>query len=150
MEEIVMESFDDSNAEVPIEPTEDLTIADVDATENDQLRQERITEYAAQALSKESVLESNLASINCGLLKIAYWLEQSIGEATTKLPMTPERKQSVYRAIDTHLRVARRLTASHRLSFVPRIRANWGQKRQSASRQSAILLLEPLGRQAKI
>ena len=59
-----MEKTNESNAEVPIEPADELPVAGGGATENNQLRQQRIFEYAAQALSNKSVLESNLASIN--------------------------------------------------------------------------------------
>ncbi len=105
-----METNYELNADVPIEPADTAPLADGPApSEIDQLRLQRILEYAAQALSNSRVLESNLASINSGLLKMALWLEQTIEEATTRTPMTPERMQRVYRAIDTHLRVARQI-----------------------------------------
>jgi hypothetical protein len=105
-----MATYDEMNADQPIEPADTMRFADGPGpTESDQLRLQRILDYAAQALAKSNVLESNLASINSGLLKMALWLEQTIEEATTRTPITPERMQRVYQAIDTHLRVARQI-----------------------------------------
>ena len=105
-----METTNELNVDVPIEPADTLPLADGPApSENDQLRMQRILEYAAQALANTNVLESNLASINSGLLKMALWLEQTIEEATASMPLTPERVQRVYQAIDTHLRIARQV-----------------------------------------
>jgi hypothetical protein len=105
-----METRNDFNADVPIEPADTMPLAaGPELSESDQLRLQRILDYTAQALANSNVLESNLASINCGLLKMALWLEQTIAEAMTRTPVTPERMQRVYQAIDTHLRVARQI-----------------------------------------
>jgi hypothetical protein len=105
-----MEDNDGSVLEVPIEQADATPHAEgTMPAEEDILRLQRINEYATQALSNQNVLESNVASLNGGLLRSAFWLEKTIREATARLPMTPERMQCVYRAIDAHLRVAKQV-----------------------------------------
>lgn len=105
-----MKTYDDLNADLPVEPADTAPLADGrGSSEIDQLRLQRILEYAAQALANSNALESNLAGINSGLLKTALWLEQLIEEATATTPITPELAKRIFQAIDTHLRVARQI-----------------------------------------
>jgi hypothetical protein len=73
------------------------------------IRLQRILAYQAQALSKRNLLRSNLATTNSGLMRMALRLEETIDELMAQAPLTEERLQLLFKAIDAHLRVTRQI-----------------------------------------
>jgi hypothetical protein len=82
---------------------------DADRSARRDRRRQRIDAYEDRALAAPDDLQSNVASLNCGLFRIGHWLEETIDEAISAGPTTPERTALVFKTIDTHLRVARQI-----------------------------------------
>ena len=104
-----MESFDQISSVEPTGEPDTISAGGPVPSEIDNLRLQRVLDYQAHALANTNVVESNLASVNSGLLRMALWLEDTIKQAMAITPVTVERMQLVYKAIDTHLRVARQI-----------------------------------------
>jgi hypothetical protein len=113
-----MDTNDELNADLPVEPERDLPIErdgetpqpdEQSPSENYQLRLQRVRDYQNKSIANANELESNLGSINSGLLRIALRLEETIEEAMARTPVPVERMQRVYQAIDTHLRVSKQI-----------------------------------------
>ena len=101
-----MENNDGSNTDLPVEGDGDLPIELAGETpsadeqppsEDHHLRLQRVRDYQTRALANANLLESNLGSINSGLLRIALRLEETIEEAMARTPVPVERMQRVYR-----------------------------------------------------
>jgi hypothetical protein len=85
-------------------PTSNHTLAD-----NHEARLSRLRDYQVSSLGREDALQSNLGSINAGLMRVALWLEEIVQETMEGGPRTMERLQRISPAIETHLRVARQV-----------------------------------------
>ena len=72
-------------------------------------RLSRVLDYQASSLEKDDPLEANLGSITSGLMRVALWLDEIIGQAMESGPPNVERLSRILPAIDTHLRVTRQV-----------------------------------------
>ena len=105
-----MDANDELNVEVTVEPDVAMRAVEGRQSLEDQLRRfRRVLDYQARALAKENELESNVASINCGLLRMALRLEEMIDSTMASTPVSLERMQRVYQAIETYLKVTRQI-----------------------------------------
>jgi hypothetical protein len=106
----MMNANDELNAEATVEPDGAMPAVDSRQSLEDQLRRfRRVLDYQARALAKENELESNVASINCGLLRMALRLEEMIDSTMASTPVSLDRMQRIYQAIETHLKVTRQI-----------------------------------------
>lgn len=128
----MMDANDELNAPATIEPDGAAPPSDgALPTENYRLRFQRVLDYQGQALANVSPLESNLGSINCGLLRMALRLEETIEATMVRTPVSAERMERVYKAIDTHLRVARQIDRFAQVELRAADRSKAGLKKKT-------------------
>lgn len=79
------------------------------ASDRQMARLNRVLEYEAHALKQSNPLESNLGSINSGLMQMALHLEETILAAMAQTGGRIERLNPVLPALDAHLRLTRQV-----------------------------------------
>jgi hypothetical protein len=72
-------------------------------------RLQRVRDYMYSAVQKENPLESNLASLNAGLMRLGVHLEEAIERAMTTGVVTIERLPRIHPSLEAHLRLMRQI-----------------------------------------
>ena len=72
-------------------------------------RSSRVADYLLSSLAKDDPLQANLGSINSGLMKITYDLEECLTELLSDGPLTAERLQQISPALSTYLNLTRQV-----------------------------------------
>jgi|tagenome__1003787_1003787.scaffolds.fasta_scaffold17556544_1 hypothetical protein len=104
--------------------------------DNYDLRLQRIADYQSQALAKKHHLKSNLASINCGLMRIATQLETTIEQAMARSEISEAGMERLDQAIGTHLRVTRQIDRFAQIDLRPSVRGKPRLKKVEISEQT--------------
>jgi len=74
-----------------------------------EARLSRVYEYLTESLKKKDALEANVGSVNCGLMQIAIWLDEAIGQDIAIGPLDVDRLKHLSPAIETYLKVTRQI-----------------------------------------
>jgi hypothetical protein len=90
-------------------PQSGSAVSDPGVVDYHTARLQRIIDYQIEALAKPQALEANLGCVNGGLLRVSYYLEETLDESIAAGPRTADRLERMRPVVDMQLRVARQI-----------------------------------------